>query len=416
MIIFMSDIICITNRRLCMDEFLSRIGQIAAAHPDRIILREKDLPDRDYAALAQQVTEICRQHGVTCTLHSHPEAAQQLGAQSLHLPLPVLKALSGDLRRQFREIGVSCHSLAEAREAEALGASYLIAGHIFETDCKQGLPGRGLGFLREICENTKLPVYGIGGISQENFPSVTGNGAKGACIMSGLMTASDPAAAIAALRQAAKQRIGRNELLLYAITDRGCIGARDFLTAIADACRGGATMIQLREKHANTEKLIQTARQAAAVCHRYGVRLIVNDDWKAAAAAGADGVHVGITDAPAADIRKAAPAGFIIGATAKTVKQAQLAEQSGADYLGVGAVFPSPTKTDAIRITAEQFRSIAGSVQIPAAAIGGISRENIGSLRGLGAAGAAVVSAVFGAENIEQAAADMKQLAGGIVS
>ena len=127
-------------------------------------------------------------------------------------------------------------------------------------------------------------------------------------------------------------------------------------------------------------------------------------------------MHVGITDAPVADIRKASPGGFIIGATAKTIEQAQLAERSGADYLGVGAVFPSPTKTDAIRITPEQFRAIAGSVQIPAVAIGGISKENISTLQGFGAAGAAVVSAIFGAENIEQAAADMKQLAGGIVS
>ena len=416
MIISMSDIICITNRTLCRGDYLSRIRQIAAAHPDRIILREKELPDADYAVLAQQVMAVCRQYGVTCTLHSHPETAQKLGAQSLHLPLPVMKTLSGDLRRQFSEIGVSCHSPAQVREAEALGASYLIAGHIFETGCKAGLPGRGLGFLRRICADTALPVYGIGGISPENLPSVTGNGARGACVMSTMMQAEDPAAALAALRQAAERRIGRNELLLYAITDRSCIGGRDLLTAIEDACKGGATIIQLREKHAFSEMLTETARLATAVCHRYGVRLIVNDDWKAAIAAGADGVHVGITDAPVVTIRKAAPAGFIIGATAKTTGQAKLAEQSGADYLGVGAVFPSPTKTDAIRITAEQFRSIAGSVQIPAVAIGGISRENISSLRGLGAAGAAVVSAVFGAENIEQAAAGMKQLAGGIVS
>ena len=412
----MSELICITNRALCKDDFLSRIGQIAAAHPDRIILREKDLPEPEYTALAEQVMEICRKYGVTCTLHSHPEAAQKLGAQSLHLPLPLLQTLRSDVLRQFREIGVSCHSAADVRAAESLGASYIIAGHIFETDCKKGLAGRGLGFLREICGNTKLPVYGIGGISAENLPSVTGNGARGACIMSGLMQADDPAAYLRDLRQASMRRIGRNELLLYAITDRGCIGQRDLLTAVSDACKGGASIIQLREKHADTADLIETAKQAAAVCHRYGVRLIVNDNWEAAIKAGADGVHVGITDAPVKEIRRAAPEGFIIGATAKTVEQAQLAAQSGADYLGVGAVFPSPTKTDAIRITAEQFREIAGSVQIPAVAIGGISRENISTLHGIGAAGAAVVSAVFGAADIEQAAAEMKRLAGGIVS
>ena len=151
-----------------------------------------------------------------------------------------------------------------------------------------------------------------------------------------------------------------------------------------------------------------TAKQATAVCHRFGVRLIVNDDWHAAIAAGADGVHVGITDAPVAEIRKAAPAGFIIGATAKTVEQAQLAEQSGADYLGVGAVFPSPTKQNAVRITSEQLREICASVSIPAAAIGGIERDNLSQLNGCGMAGIAVVSALFGAEDITSAARELR--------
>lgn len=411
----MSELICITDRLLCKEDFLSRIGKTASGKPDRIILREKDLSDADYAALAEKVTEICRRYGVTCTLHGHPETALRLGAESVHLPLPVLQHCSGEMLRQFRETGTSCHSPAELKEAEQYGVSYVIAGHIFETDCKRGLPGRGMQFLREMCADTALPVYGIGGISAENLPSVLHWGASGICVMSGCMQAENPAAYLQNLRDAAQKRIGRNELLLYAITDRGCIGQRDLYTAVEDACRGGAAIIQLREKHADSDALTETARKAAAVCHRYGVRLIVNDDWRAALAAGADGVHVGITDAPVAEIRAKAPADFIIGATAKTLEQAQLAESAGADYLGVGAVFPSPTKKDAIRITPEQFRAIAGSVQIPAVAIGGISRENISTLHGLGAAGAAVVSAVFGAADIARAAAEMKQLAGRIV-
>ncbi len=411
----MSELICITNRTLCSDDFLSRIEQIAHSKPDRIILREKDLSDSDYASLAEQVVDICRKYSVICTLHGHPEAALRLGVKSVHLPLPVLRTLDRDMLRRFDETGTSCHSLDELKEAEQYGVSYVIAGHIFETDCKRSLQGRGLSFLRDMCANTQLPVYGIGGISAENLPSVLRWGARGVCIMSGCMQAADPAAYLQNLRDAAQKRIGRNELLLYAITDRGCIGQRDLYTAIEDACKGGAAIIQLREKHADTNKLIETAKRAAEICHRYGVRLIVNDDWKAALAAGADGVHVGITDAPVAEIRKQVPDDFIIGATAKTVEQAQLAESSGADYLGVGAVFPSPTKKDAIRITPEQFRDIAGSVRIPAVAIGGITKENITDLQGLGAAGAAVVSAVFGAADIERAAAEMKRLAGGIV-
>ena len=411
----MSELICLTDSTLCSDDFLGRIEKIAAAKPDRIILREKALSDDAYAALAKDVTEICRRYGVRCTLHGHPEAALRLGAESVHLPLPLLRSLDGDVLRQFRETGTSCHSAEELKEAEAYGVSYVIAGHIFDTECKHGLPGRGLKFLREICKGTQLPVYGIGGISEENCCSVLHRGAKGICVMSGCMQQDNPAAYLQRLRQAAARRIGRNELLLYAITDRGCIGQRDFFAAVEAACKGGVTIIQLREKHAEKRELLRTAKHAAEICRQYDVRLIINDDWKTAIQAGADGVHVGITDAPVAEIRAAAPDDFIIGATAKTVAQAQLAERAGADYLGVGAVFPSPTKTDAVRITPEQFREIAGSVAIPAVAIGGIGKENIAALHGLGAAGAAVVSAVFGAADIERAAAEMKQLAGGIV-
>lgn len=204
-------------------------------------------------------------------------------------------------------------------------------------------------------------------------------------------------------------------LRLYAITDRGSIGHRDFLASIEAALRGGVTILQLREKGMPEQALIEEARQVKVICQKYGVPLIVNDNWKAALEAGADGVHVGITDAPVTEIRAQAGADFIIGATAKTAAQAQLAAQSGADYLGVGAVFPSPTKRDAIRITPAQFREIAGSVPIPAVAIGGITRENITALKGLGARGAAVVSAVFGAQDIALAASELKQLAGGII-
>ena len=124
---------------------------------------------------------------------------------------------------------------------------------------------------------------------------------------------------------------------------------------------------------------------------------------------GADGVHVGIEDAPVSEIRARVPADFIIGATCKTVEQAKKAEQAGADYMGVGAVFPSPTKTTAIRITRKQLYEICTSVQIPAVAIGGITAENITEIRGGGMAGAAVVSAIFGAADIPKAAGELKK-------
>ena len=153
-------------------------------------------------------------------------------------------------------------------------------------------------------------------------------------------------------------RFERDMLLLYAVTDRAWTGKQSLDEQVEEALQGGVTLVQLREKRLSKEQLIEEARRITAICHRYGVPLIVNDDYEAALAAGADGVHVGIEDTPVAAIRARAGKNFIIGATAKTVEQAQRAEREGADYLGVGAVFPSPTKQSAIRITNEQLREI----------------------------------------------------------
>ena len=202
-------------------------------------------------------------------------------------------------------------------------------------------------------------------------------------------------------------KLEKDMLRLYAITDRGCLRGRDLAQQVEAAITGGVTCIQLREKNVSYEELVREAAALKKVCEKYGVPLIVNDDWKAAIESGADGVHVGIEDAPVAEIRKAAGRDFIIGATAKTVEQAKEAEAAGADYLGVGAVFPSPTKTNAVRITPEQLRSICAAVKIPAAAIGGITRENLSEIAGCGQAGIAVVSAIFAPDDVKAAAQEL---------
>ncbi len=202
-------------------------------------------------------------------------------------------------------------------------------------------------------------------------------------------------------------KLEKDMLRLYAITDRGCLRGRDLAQQVEAAITGGVTCIQLREKDMSYEELVREAAALKKVCEKYGVPLIVNDDWKAAIESGADGVHVGIEDAPVAEIRKAAGKDFIIGATAKTVEQAKAAEAAGADYLGVGAVFPSPTKTNAVRITPEQLRSICAAVSIPAAAIGGITRENLSEIAGCGQAGIAVVSAIFAPDDVKAAAEEL---------
>lgn len=189
----------------------------------------------------------------------------------------------------------------------------------------------------------------------------------------------------------------KNQLLLYVITDR-MSQPIPLAEQVRQALQGGATAVQLREKELNGERLLHEAFEVKKVCREFGVPFIVNDSFELAIKCQADGVHVGIGDEPVAEIRKKAPKGFIIGATAKTVTQAIAAQAAGADYLGVGALFPSITKPDAVRITKEKLKEICAAVQIPVVAIGGITRFNLEELKGSGMSGFAFVSAVF-AEN-----------------
>ena len=190
----MSDILCVTNRKLCRDDFLIRIRRIAQACPAGIILREKDLDSAEYEELGAEVIRICGEYDVPCILHSFPDVAEALGVTALHLPMPVLRQLPEDCRSGYEILGASCHSAEEAQEAEALGCTYITAGHIFETDCKKGLAGRGLEFLKEVCDAVGIPVYGIGGISPDNVVEIRKAGSSGGCIMSGLMKCKDPEA------------------------------------------------------------------------------------------------------------------------------------------------------------------------------------------------------------------------------
>lgn len=201
----------------------------------------------------------------------------------------------------------------------------------------------------------------------------------------------------------------REDLLLYAITDRSWTGEQTLLQQLEQALQGGVSMVQLREKGLEEDAFVAQAVQVGRLCRRYGVPLIVNDNVDVALKSGADGVHVGAQDAPVETVRRRAGSGFLIGATAKTVAQAQAAQRAGADYLGVGAVFPSPTKRDALRISVEQLRIICASVSIPVVAIGGISQENIGRLAGSGAAGVAVISALFSVGDIRAAARALRR-------
>lgn len=185
-------VLAVTCRSLFAGDFLEQVARLADSPIQGIILREKDLPEEAYEGLAGEVLALCRSKGMPCILHTYVGAAVRLGCREIHLPLPLLRKLSKEMHSCFDTIGVSVHSSEEAVEAAHLGATYLTAGHIFDTDCKAGLPGRGLDFLGEVCRKVSIPVYAIGGITPRNLPEVVEAGAQGGCMMSALMRCEEP--------------------------------------------------------------------------------------------------------------------------------------------------------------------------------------------------------------------------------
>ncbi|MBC3900489.1 thiamine phosphate synthase [Acetobacterium malicum] len=184
-------LICITNQKLCRDDFLSRINEIASGKPDAIMLREKELDEPDYLELAIKVKEICDRYQVKLIINHNIETAERLKVGAVQVSIDDIRK-KGQAIKAFDQVGVSVHSVEQACEAERLGADYLIAGHVFPTDCKKGLPARGLRFLKEVCDSVNIPVYAIGGISEVNYKIAMMAGAKGVCIMSEAMTTDHP--------------------------------------------------------------------------------------------------------------------------------------------------------------------------------------------------------------------------------
>ena len=193
----------------------------------------------------------------------------------------------------------------------------------------------------------------------------------------------------------------KEDMVLYAITDRHWLNGESLYQQVEKALQGGVTFLQLREKNLDKELFMKEAREIKELCR--------NDNVEIAKAIDADGVHVGQSDMEAGDVRKRLGADKIIGVSAKTVEQALLAEKHGADYLGVGAVFSTSTKTDATGVSHETLRDICQAIKIPVVAIGGITKDNVNELSGYGADGIAVISAIFAQENITEAAKDLKQ-------
>ncbi|MBR5040594.1 MAG: thiamine phosphate synthase [Clostridiales bacterium] len=199
----------------------------------------------------------------------------------------------------------------------------------------------------------------------------------------------------------------QNALLLYAVTDRRWTGELNLFQQVELAIAGGATFIQLREKNLSESAFEKEAIAIQDLCRAHGIPFVVNDNVEIAKRMGADGVHVGQSDMEAGDVRALLGPDAILGVSAQTVEQAKLAEARGADYLGVGAVFPTGSKDDAIEVPFETLKAICEAVSIPVVAIGGISEENVSELKGSGICGIAVISAIFGKKNIKKSTEEL---------
>ena len=200
----------------------------------------------------------------------------------------------------------------------------------------------------------------------------------------------------------------KDQLLLYAVTDSHWLNGRTLHSVVKESLEGGVTFVQLREKQLDEAHFMEEAKDLQVLCKEYNVPFIINDNVDIALAMDADGVHVGQSDMEAGDVRAKLGPDKIIGVSAQTVEQAILAEKHGADYLGVGAVFPTGSKDDATEVSHETLKAICEAVSIPVIAIGGITQENVSTLAGSGICGIAVISAIYAQPDIRKAAQDLK--------
>lgn len=204
-------------------------------------------------------------------------------------------------------------------------------------------------------------------------------------------------------------KFGKKDLMVYAVTDRFWTGKETLKEQVEACLKGGATMVQLREKELDQEAFFREALEIKELCHTYQVPFLINDNVEVALKCKADGIHVGQHDMEAGKVREYVGENCILGVSAQTVEQAILAEKRGADYLGVGSVFETSTKQDADAVSIRTLREICEAVSIPVVAIGGITQENVLKLEGSGISGIAVVSAIFGAADIELATGQLRE-------
>ena len=386
---------------------IRRIEKLCELGVRRIVLREKGMPLADYERIAKEFVSVCKKNCVISVISHHKELAIELGSNELQLSIDELRD-DPSIVTKVRRVCVSVHSVDEAIEAEKLGASSVTAGHIFATDCKKGVPERGLDFLKKVIESVDVPVYAIGGIDLDVIDDVYHKGASGVCLMSTMMNSSEEHISRIVKRcfDINKPSFSSECLALYAVTDSRWLKNDEKIAAkVEQTILGGATIVQLREKDANRQSFADDGVMCLRVCRSYGIPLIINDDVSVAKEIGADGVHLGQDDLPAREVRKTFNG--IIGVSAHDESEAEKAYDDGADYIGCGAVFSTSTKSDTNSLGVDGLKKISFASKLPIVAIGGIDETNVSQLRGIKISGIAVVSAIFSKDDPEKAAKEL---------
>ena len=385
---------------------LERIELLCRSGVRRIVLREKGMPDRDYSEISDDFVRICREKCVIPVISHRIDMAKDLGTE--------LQLSMDEMRRYSRyvkglDVCVSVHSIEEAIEAESLGASSLTAGHIFATDCKKGVPERGVGFLKDVVKSVGIPVYAIGGIDLDVIEDVYSAGASGVCLMSTMMNSPEQhiSEIVKKCFDINKPIFDKGCLALYAITDSRWLGPKEKISdKVEQAILGGATIVQLREKNADRKRIITEGKECLSVCRSYGVPLIINDDVSIAVEIGADGIHLGQDD----PVDSIGDYGGIVGMSAHNPMEANDAFDRSADYIGCGAVFSTSTKGNVSSLGVNGLKEIARTSKLPIVAIGGIDENNIRLLEGTGISGIAVISALFSKDDVKKSSANLREL------
>ncbi|MGI6075174.1 MAG: thiamine phosphate synthase [Pyramidobacter sp.] len=342
----------------------------------RLSFRSAGVEDAGVAASTEQLLALSKECGaIVAATGKRDRVAFGGRVEELSGGSPLLKSVTGS---GCMLSALLAAALADGRKRRA--SSAVVSSSACEAD--GDVLVKTLKFYKNAAAEAELDMKAGGAFGTARFA---------ACLMDRIGRAGRPQWSAACLR-------------LYAVTDRRWLGGGDLCATVEQALRGGATMVQLREKALDFSDFEAEARRLLPLCHRYQAPLIINDNVDLCAAVGADGVHLGQDDASVAEARRRLGADAIIGATAHTIAEAMEAQRAGADYLGVGAAFGSSTKVDASTIELDQYRRITQAVDVPVVAIGGIDAENVHRLAGLGVAGVAVISALFAAKEVQRAA------------